>query len=183
MDNRLMTFKEVAAAVGIPESSARWVKDRYSEWIPVVGMGRQRRYPPVAIEIIRLAATMTRQGIPQDVIEAELSARYERIIEGNTISTTTATTTQSATTQEHNALAAVDAAALADLLNAQLAPVLDELHALRNEVARLTALVELQRRQLAAPPPPPQDTQETPPSSTTPAPSRLDRLRRWRPWS
>lgn len=53
MDNKLYTIKELSSILNVPESTLRYYRDRFEEFIPVVGKGRKRRYKEEAIEIFR----------------------------------------------------------------------------------------------------------------------------------
>ena len=172
MERRLYTIADMAERLGIPESSARFYRNRYREFIPAVGEGRGRRYPPEALEVLRLAAALSRSGTPQSVIEQELGSRYERIIEAQT---TAATAPEQHQTIAIDALADVVRAAVA----AEVAPLREELAAARNELAQLRAALLLSERRALSPPPPAKTQEPQPQPQRAGVVARL--LRKLRP--
>jgi len=55
-DDSLLTLKQLANELGLPESTVRYYRDQYIDQIPSVGSGRRRRYPPEAVAILRSIA-------------------------------------------------------------------------------------------------------------------------------
>jgi DNA-binding transcriptional MerR regulator len=51
MDQHLMTLKEIAQKLGLPESTLRKYRDAYPQFMPYVGTGRERRYREGAVEV------------------------------------------------------------------------------------------------------------------------------------
>jgi DNA-binding transcriptional MerR regulator len=51
MEQGLMTLKEIAQKLGLPESTLRKYRDAYPQFMPYVGSGREKRYKEVAIEV------------------------------------------------------------------------------------------------------------------------------------
>jgi DNA-binding transcriptional MerR regulator len=79
MSNTL-TMAQIAQQLRLPESTVRYYRDKFSEWIPVVGEGRHRRYPPEAVEILRIIANVLRNHGTPDAVIAVLSHSYPRTI-------------------------------------------------------------------------------------------------------
>ncbi len=50
---KLYTIKELSSILNVPESTLRYYRDRFEEFIPVVGKGRKRRYKKESIEIFK----------------------------------------------------------------------------------------------------------------------------------
>ena len=50
---KLYTIKELSSILDVPESTLRYYRDRFEEFIPVVGKGRKRRYKKESIEIFK----------------------------------------------------------------------------------------------------------------------------------
>jgi len=50
---KLYTIKELSSILNVPESTLRYYRDRFEEFIPVVGKGRKRRYKQESIEIFK----------------------------------------------------------------------------------------------------------------------------------
>jgi len=53
MENELMTLKDIAQRLELPESTLRKYRDAYPQFIPYVGSGRERRYREDAVEVFR----------------------------------------------------------------------------------------------------------------------------------
>src|SRR5690606_24289912 len=45
-----------AKRLGLPESTVRYYRDRFPEYVPSVGDGRRRRYRPEAVDVLRFIA-------------------------------------------------------------------------------------------------------------------------------
>lgn len=72
----LYTIAEIARRLQIPESTVRYYRDRYPEYVPSIGEGRNRRYPPEALEALRAIAETVRAGVPDDIIRDMLRQRF-----------------------------------------------------------------------------------------------------------
>jgi DNA-binding transcriptional MerR regulator len=55
-DEPLLTLRQVADELGVPESTVRYYRDAFLDHIPSVGTGRRRRYPPPAVAVLRSIA-------------------------------------------------------------------------------------------------------------------------------
>jgi DNA-binding transcriptional MerR regulator len=55
-DGRLFTIRDIARELGLPESTVRYYRDAFEEYLPTVGTGRRRRYPTETIPLLRLIA-------------------------------------------------------------------------------------------------------------------------------
>ena len=55
-DEPLLTLRQVADDLGLPESTVRYYRDAFLDHIPSVGSGRRRRYPPPAVAVLRSIA-------------------------------------------------------------------------------------------------------------------------------
>ena len=55
-DEPLLTLRQVADDLGLPESTVRYYRDAFLDHIPSVGTGRRRRYPPPAVAVLRSIA-------------------------------------------------------------------------------------------------------------------------------
>src|SRR5690242_11242442 len=58
----LLTLRQLAAELGIPESTVRYYRDNFHDHIPSVGSGRRRRYPPQALLVLRTIVTSYNNG-------------------------------------------------------------------------------------------------------------------------
>lgn len=55
-DEPLLSLRQVAEQLGRPVSSVRYYRDTFHDHVPVVGLGRRRRYPPPAVAALRAIA-------------------------------------------------------------------------------------------------------------------------------
>ena len=55
-EGRLLTVREIARELGLPESTVRYYRDAFAGYLPAVGTGRRRRYPLEAIPLLRVVA-------------------------------------------------------------------------------------------------------------------------------
>ena len=79
--DKLLTIKEIAQVLNIPESTARYYRDKWPEYIPTSGQGRNKRYEPAAVDILRLIAEGLRNGRSATEIENDLSLKYQAIMD------------------------------------------------------------------------------------------------------
>jgi len=77
-EDRLLTIAEIAQELKLPESTVRYYRDRFADFIPTVGRGRGRKYKPEALEVLRfiaeglrndLTALFIRQELPQNLMK------------------------------------------------------------------------------------------------------------------
>ena len=61
-DEPLLTVRQVADELGLPESTVRYYRDAFLDHIPFVGMARRRRYPPAAVAVLRTIAQGYAEG-------------------------------------------------------------------------------------------------------------------------
>src|SRR5699024_11927318 len=71
MTDQLLTITEISKKLDIPESTVRFYRDRFEDYIPYVGHGR-RRYKREAIEIIWIIAEGMRSQQSAEEIEQRL---------------------------------------------------------------------------------------------------------------
>lgn len=75
--NKLLTLKEIAKELGVPESSLRKYREIFSAFIPSVGSGRSRRYREEAIEILNEIRNLREDmNLPWDAISEKLAEKY-----------------------------------------------------------------------------------------------------------
>lgn len=94
MNNKLLTIAEIAKELNIPESTARYYRDRFLDYIPYVGKGRGKRYRPETIEILRFIAEGFNRNLTATDIEEGLSLMVARNIEIEQPTAMTAATAQ-----------------------------------------------------------------------------------------
>jgi DNA-binding transcriptional MerR regulator len=95
----LLTIADIARALDLPESTVRYYRDRFSEFVPSVGEGRTRRYRAEALEVLRCIADAMRARTPAEDVRAALQARFPVTVEPQQ---------QSAATQQQSAAAIAD---------------------------------------------------------------------------
>lgn len=71
-DEPLLTLRAIASELGLPESTVRYYRDRYAAFLPSVGRGRRRRYPPETLQLLRLIADQYAENRSRPAIEATL---------------------------------------------------------------------------------------------------------------
>ncbi len=52
-DETLLTLRQLAQELSLPESTVRYYRDAFLDHIPSVGIGRRRRYPREAVSVLR----------------------------------------------------------------------------------------------------------------------------------
>ncbi len=74
---RLLTLKEIAKELEVPESSLRKYREIFSPFIPSVGTGRSRRYRAEAKEVLKDIREMREEmHMPWDAISEQLGEKY-----------------------------------------------------------------------------------------------------------
>lgn len=69
-----LTLRAIALALDIPESTVRYHRDTFADYLPVVGRGRRRRYPRTSLALFRTIATAYADGLTRDEIVELLAA-------------------------------------------------------------------------------------------------------------
>ena len=67
-DEPLLTLRQVADKLDLPESTVRYYRDAFLDHIPSIGTGRRRRYPPAAVAVLRSVAEGYANGRSRDAI-------------------------------------------------------------------------------------------------------------------
>lgn len=75
-DQPLVSLRDIATALNLPESTVRYYRDAFAHHLPTVGTGRRRRYPPEAVATLRMIALWYHEGKTRNWIEQELSTLY-----------------------------------------------------------------------------------------------------------
>ena len=70
----LLTLKEIAQQIGVPESNLRYYRNRIDEYLPSVGKGRRRRYYPESAEVFRRTVEMVQEGVSLDRVHRNLAS-------------------------------------------------------------------------------------------------------------
>lgn len=159
----LLTVAQIAHRLGLAESTVRYYRDRYSAYVPAVGEGRNRRYPPEALQVLSTIAQLSRAGLPAEAIQERLRAEYPVDASTGPQPTAAATQQQTAAGPQPTATTGLQAQQDAERIRALLADMvrqavreetnelMAEIVALRDDVARLTtALSAADRSNTAA---------------------------------
>jgi DNA-binding transcriptional MerR regulator len=81
-DEPLLTLRQVADQLHLPESTARYYRDAFLDHIPSIGTGRRRRYPPPAVAVLRCVAEGYASGRSRDGILSTLEGAAPRAESG-----------------------------------------------------------------------------------------------------
>ncbi|PGQ38649.1 hypothetical protein COA05_10440 [Bacillus thuringiensis] len=81
MEQILLTISQIAKELQIPESTARYYRDRFINYIPFVGKGRAKKYRPETVEILRFIAEGFNRNLTAMEIEEGLSRMVARNVE------------------------------------------------------------------------------------------------------
>ncbi|MHA4246210.1 MerR family transcriptional regulator [Bacillus cereus] len=81
MEQTLLTISQIAKELQIPESTARYYRDRFINYIPFVGEGRAKKYRPETVEILRFIAEGFNRNLTAMEIEDGLSRMVARNVE------------------------------------------------------------------------------------------------------
>lgn len=77
-DETLLTLRQLAAQLDLPESTIRYYRDAFLDHIPLVGTGRRRRYPPQAAAVLRSIAMSYASGQSRGDIARALEQDWPR---------------------------------------------------------------------------------------------------------
>jgi DNA-binding transcriptional MerR regulator len=72
------SLKAIAKILEIPESTARFYRDRDSEFIPFRGKGRKRKYPKEAIAVLRFICECAERNLDAIDIKEALSDEFPK---------------------------------------------------------------------------------------------------------
>ncbi len=78
MAEELLTLKEIAKRLDLPESNIRYYRDRFEQYLPYTGEGRKRRYRLEAIDVFDYIATQLKQNSSCEEITDGLSKRFSQ---------------------------------------------------------------------------------------------------------
>lgn len=75
--SKLLTLKEIATELGVPESTVRKYREKFSSFIPSVGSGRSMRYRGEAVAVFQdIRHQREDMQMPWDAISDQLSGKY-----------------------------------------------------------------------------------------------------------
>jgi transposase-like protein len=77
----LLSIKDISQELGIPQSTLRYYRDLFIEYLPATGEGKKKRFYPEAVEVFQAIAKGMHQNKNSDDIVNDLNKRFTRFIE------------------------------------------------------------------------------------------------------
>ena len=74
----LYTIAELSKILNMPQSTIRYYRNRHQDYFYPVGTGKKKRYPPEAIEVLRLISEGARESKKAKHIAKVLEVRFNR---------------------------------------------------------------------------------------------------------
>lgn len=71
-----LTIADIARVLNISQSTCRFYRDKYSDYLPSVGSGRARRYEDEAVEVLKIIVDGYKEKQPSAAIESRLQQRF-----------------------------------------------------------------------------------------------------------
>ena len=101
-EGRLLTVRDIARELGLPESTVRYYRDAFAGYLPAVGTGRRRRYPLEVVPLFRVVA----EGYAQNRARGEIEHALGELLGGDGAAPVLAPGTQTvlADASQHEAL-------------------------------------------------------------------------------
>lgn len=73
---KTLTIKDAAELAGVNENTARYYRDKFDDYIPAIGEGRNRRYAQETVQILRAIKDYYDQGMDADEIRHNLNEAF-----------------------------------------------------------------------------------------------------------
>lgn len=77
----LLSIKDISQELGIPQSTLRYYRDLFLDYLPAMGEGKKKRFYPEAVEVFQVIAKCMHQNKNADDIANELDSRFTRFIQ------------------------------------------------------------------------------------------------------
>ncbi|WP_084575750.1 MerR family transcriptional regulator [Sporomusa malonica] len=155
----LLSIKDISQELGIPQSTLRYYRDIFMDYLPAMGEGKRKRFYPEAVEVFQAIAKCMHQNKSADEITNELNNRFSRFIEVDPepqeSSATYSQTNEISQTQALSTISPIDGSALMAVIASQnqalqqIAATInmvngqqEELSSLKQEVTRLEERLE-----------------------------------------
>lgn len=100
MEKELLTMAQIAKKLNLAESTARFYRNRFEEFIPFVGEGRKKRYTHETVEVLRFIAEGFNRNLTAMDIKDGLSRMVAKNIEFEEVTATTIAAAQQQTENE-----------------------------------------------------------------------------------
>jgi DNA-binding transcriptional MerR regulator len=75
------SIADIAKELNLPESTVRYYRDRFINYVPAVKKGGRKYYEQEALEALRIAAEGLRKGEPAATVEEQLSLYFTQTID------------------------------------------------------------------------------------------------------
>ncbi len=155
----LLSIKDISQEIGIPQSTLRYYRDLFMDYLPATGEGKKKRFYPEAVEVFQAIAKGMHQNKNADDIARDLNRRFARFIEVDTESQDGSATApqeeELAPSQALSPIAQVEGSTIMAVIASQnqalqqIAATIsivngqqEELHDLRQEVSKLEERME-----------------------------------------
>lgn len=79
----LLSIKEISQELGIPQSTLRYYRDLFMDYLPAVGEGKKKRFYPEAVEVFQAIAQGMHKNKSNEDITSDLNQRFTRFIDVN----------------------------------------------------------------------------------------------------
>lgn len=79
--DKYYTIAEMGKILNIPESTVRYYRDRYSQYIPFKGQARKKRYTEQALNVLRIIAEESNRNTTAEEIDELLGSKFTSFIE------------------------------------------------------------------------------------------------------
>lgn len=137
MEKKLLTMAQIAKELDLAESTARFYRDRFENYIPSVGEGRKKRYKPETVEVLRFIAESYNRNLSATDIKEGLTRITARNMEYEEVTATPTATVQQQSEIPQNADALQLQAAFEQMSAAMqiMADQKEEIAELRKQVA------------------------------------------------
>lgn len=77
----MLTIKDIAERTGIAESTVRFYRDKYPEFVVYTGQGRHRRYTPEVVDVIKFIAKCYAENMSADRVRETLGDNFSQFVE------------------------------------------------------------------------------------------------------
>ncbi len=126
MAQELLTLKDIARQLDLAESTARYFRDKWPEYIPTVKVGRRTFYQPEAVQVIKVIAEETQKRRSAAETQGRLNSMFAVNVE------------QGAETQRNNAAEQQNQYLTVPADIKLIKALRDEIYFLRDQNRRLT---------------------------------------------
>lgn len=159
---RLLSIKDISQELGIPQSTLRYYRDLFMDYLPAVGEGKKKRFYPEAVEVFQAIAKGMHKNKSAEDIANDLNQRFTRFIDveesdekAQDSSATNSQRDENSQSQALSPLTQLDGSAIMAIVTSQnqalqqIAATIsvvneqqEELHTLKHEVAKLEERLE-----------------------------------------